>query len=156
MIWKTEEAESDDGITCVLPPAPAKDPIQDFRNIFRLNDPEVKKRHVYFIYTAGFIKIGITNRINRREKELQMGSPWQSTTVLMIPGGRTTELFLHFAFREERVGGEWFRISPFIREAVFVLAPAECAQWLATEEANYRQWILEEATELGLLPGGEG
>lgn len=138
-----------------LPPLPAKDPIQNFRNIFRLNDPEAKKRNVYFLYCAGHMKIGITNKVERRMSELQIGSPWATQIVLLIPGGRATEGFLHFAFREERVGGEWFRMSPFIREAIHELAPEECAQWLAQEEASYRQWVADEAAWLGLLPGGE-
>src|SRR5579863_2208648 len=118
---KTVNEAGNEGVsvTEVLPQDdPTKDPIQNFRNFSRLNDPEADSRRVYFLYCAGFMKIGITSRILRRMSELQIGSPWKSQIVLLIPGGKKTEEFLHFAFREERVSGEWFRMSPFIREAV--------------------------------------
>lgn len=126
-------------------------PIKDFRNIFRIEDPEAKSRQVYFLYCAGFVKIGVARSVIRRASELQIGSPWKGQIVLLIPGGRATEAFLHFAFQEHRTGGEWFRLAPPIRQAIQELAPAECLQWLAEEEAQYREWVRHEAIELGLM-----
>jgi hypothetical protein len=125
--------------------------IKDFRNVLRLEDPEAGKRQVYFLYCAGFVKIGVARSILRRASELQIGSPWKSQIVLLIPGGRSTEAFLHFAFQEHRVGGEWFRLAPPIRKAIQELAPAECLQWLAEEEETYRDWVRQEALQLGLI-----
>lgn len=125
--------------------------IRDFRNVLRLKDPDAHWRQVYFLYCAGFVKIGVAGNIIRRMTNLQIGSPWKSQIILLIPGGRQTEAFLHFAFEEHNVGGEWFRLAPPIREAIRELAPAEGQQWLAEEEAEYREWVREEAIRLNLL-----
>ena len=126
--------------------------IRDFRHVLTLNDPEARVRQVYFMYCAGFVKIGTARSIIRRAKELQIGSPWKGQIILLIPGGRLTEEFLHFVFQEHRVGGEWFKLAPAVRQAIQELAPVECRRWLAEEEANYLAWVRQEATKLGLIP----
>jgi hypothetical protein len=126
-------------------------PITDFRDVLTMHDPEAGYRQVYFMYCAGFIKIGTARSIIRRAAELQIGSPWKSQIVLLIPGGRLRESFLHFAFRDHHFSGEWFHLSPVIREAIRELAPSECIQWLAEEEESYREWVREEADRLGLI-----
>jgi len=124
--------------------------IGDFRNVLRLEDPEAKSRQVYFLYCAGFVKIGVATSIMRRMSNLQIGSPWPAQIVLLIPGGRETEAFLHFAFQEHHARGEWFRLAGTIREAIRELAPDVCQQWLAEEEQDYREWVRQEAIKLGL------
>lgn len=135
----------------VQPPAVLD--IKDIHNIDRLNDPDVKKGFVYFLYCAGHVKIGITTptRLAKRFTELQIGSPHASQMILLLPGGRSTELFIHFAFAEYRVGGEWFVFAEPIRNCIAEFAPEECKQWLAKEEASYKAWIRQEAISLGLL-----
>lgn len=126
-------------------------PNAKFRKVPNLKDPDARSRKVYFLYCAGFIKIGTARVVVRRVTEIQIGSPWKCQVVLLIPGGRLTEDYLHFVFQEYRVAGEWFRLGPLIREAIKELAPADCQEWLAKEEAEYAELIRQEAIRLGLL-----
>lgn len=68
--------------------------------------------YVYFIQIgdSGDIKIGYTNNIKKRLKELQTGSPKKLKLLGYIDGGRTKEQELHSQFKQYRVNGEWFRL----------------------------------------------
>jgi len=124
---------------------------KDFRNVFRVPDPEIGSRYIYFLYCAGHVKIGISKSVVKRMGELQIGSPWRSKIVFIVPGGRARECFLHFCFSEHRVGGEWFRISPEMRAIIREFAIPDCVRWLEHEEDEYRDWIRQEAECLGLI-----
>lgn len=126
-------------------------PALTFRDIQKLDDPDTDNQQVYFLYCAGHVKIGVARSILRRMKELQIGAPWKAQIILLIPGGRKTESFLHFVFQEHRVRGEWFKLAEPIREAIKELAPPECQQWLAEDEAKYEDWIKQEAARLGFI-----
>lgn len=121
-----------------------------FRDVERLHDPARRTHIVYFIYCAGFVKIGITTNLEKRMATLQIGAPWQARVVGMMVGGRTTESFLHFVFSEHSVGGEWFRLSDEIRQALAIIAVPELSGHLEVEETEYREWIREEAQRLGV------
>jgi Meiotically up-regulated gene 113 len=123
----------------------------DFRDVLTLPDPDVGKRQIYFMYCAGCVKIGVTNSILDRISHLSCGSPWRSQVVLLIPGGGRREKFLHSAFREHHIRGEWFRLTPIIRQAIEEWAPDIALQWLAQDEFSHREWIKLEAIALGLI-----
>lgn len=112
------------------------------------NDPQSETHNVYFVYCAGFVKIGSTNRLVRRLSEMQIGNPFKSQAILLIPGGRLTEQYMHFLFQADHYRGEWFRLGQKLREIIAERAPEECQQWLIEEEAAHRERVLAEAASL--------
>lgn len=65
---------------------------------------------VYFIRSgdSGPIKIGVSIDPEKRKSELQTSHAHDLHTLLVIPGTRDTETFLHRRFAEFRLRGEWF------------------------------------------------
>ncbi len=123
-----------------------------FKDVERVVDHQKRTHVVYFIFCAGFVKIGTTSNLKRRLAELQIGAPWQTRIVGLIPGGRATELFLHFFFRDDSAGGEWFIMSDQLRKIVSEMAVPPLSGALEEEERDYAKWICGEAKRLGLLP----
>jgi hypothetical protein len=70
---------------------------------------------VYVIGAAsgeGLLKIGVTNSMPDRLRELQAGSPVPLAIVLTTRAPRSFERWIHEAFREDRRHGEWFARTP--------------------------------------------
>ena len=153
---------TDDGsFTVVLPDRGGSWPLQreskypaahTFKNIERLGDKQRKTHVVYFVFCAGFVKIGTTSSLKKRMSAIQMCAPWQTRVVGIVPGGRSTEQFLHYVYKEHAIGGEWFRLGDDMRQAILEMAdgipPLKGA--LEEEEADYKEWIRDEAERLGL------
>jgi len=113
------------------------------------SDPDAATHQVYFLYCAGFIKIGVSKGLIRRLKDIQIGTPFPSQAVMLIRGGRITEQYMHFLYNEYHHRGEWFVLGPRLRAMIVAQAPPECLEWLAEEEAVHRAWIKEQAAALG-------
>ena len=62
---------------------------------------------VYYIKQGDFVKIGRTNRLQRRMSALQIGNPEPLRLLAWLPGHNEKEH--HQRWRNERVRGEWFR-----------------------------------------------
>lgn len=116
------------------------------------HDPDAGTTQVYFLYCAGFVKIGMSKRIVKRMAAIQLVMPLRAQTVFLVRGGRLTEEYFHYVFREYHVGGEWFELGPRIRDLIERLAPSYCQDWLKEEEESHKGWIEAEAQRLGLLP----
>jgi hypothetical protein len=74
--------------------------------------------YVYFIKSTNgaYVKIGFSTVENRlRELDASLGS---LELLGYFPGTRRTEQWLHAKFRVDRKNGEWFRLSPSIREFI--------------------------------------
>ena len=68
---------------------------------------------IYFIQAGndGFIKIGSSNNVEERKKQLQTGCPDELKILFQyggILGNEYPECDLHGYFKEFRVRGEWF------------------------------------------------
>lgn len=74
--------------------------------------------HVYFIQgeSGGPVKIGYTTDIKRRLKELQSGSIDILQILLVVPGNKVYEQYLHSKFENYRLKGEWYKPDPKIFE----------------------------------------
>ena len=69
---------------------------------------------VYLIQSGRFYKLGRTNALGRRERELAIQLPERTRTIHVIatddPVG--IEAYWHSRFRDRRRNGEWFELTP--------------------------------------------
>lgn len=94
---------------------------------------------VYFLYSAGKIKIGTTKNIDYRHGALSGASPLPVLCVCQFTGGRVTERKFHEAFKADRLHGEWFTLSADMRGLI-----TEHGNGLAEAEADFKKWLLEQ------------
>ena len=69
--------------------------------------------HLYIIlqHTTGAFKVGRTNDIDRRIKELLTGSPYRLKCILLLKGQGALERQIHFilkSWKSRNSKGEWF------------------------------------------------
>lgn len=70
----------------------------------------MSRGRVYFIQAGddGPIKIGYTENLPARIKQLQTGQPQRMRVLRSMSGDRALETFLHRKFAAHRMAGEWF------------------------------------------------
>jgi hypothetical protein len=80
----------------------------EYKNI-ELNNISIGQE-IYFIQQGknGPIKIGFTDNIEKRLKELQTANPYKLNLLLCINGNLKSEKELHKRFEQHRLNGEWF------------------------------------------------
>ncbi len=77
---------------------------------------ETQNEMVYFLYSAGLIKIGYTSNIYRRFADLKNMGGATATLVAVVPYvHKDYEKLLHQLFKADRSHGEWFRPSAEIK-----------------------------------------
>lgn len=69
---------------------------------------------VYLLKSGRFYKIGKTNAVGRRERELAIQLPEKATVIHSIKTDDPTgiEEYWHKRFRDRRRNGEWFELEP--------------------------------------------
>lgn len=65
--------------------------------------------YVYFILTAGTVKIGYSVNPLARGYTLMTGIAGEISAIIAVRGTIADEQYLHAAFRQMHVAGEWFR-----------------------------------------------
>lgn len=82
----------------------------------QVQPPVIITTNVYFIGCGDHVKIGIANSVEKRLKTLATGHHQELTLLAVIkdaPG--EMEIELHQRFADDRVRGEWFKLSPDIQ-----------------------------------------
>jgi hypothetical protein len=82
---------------------------------------------VYFLYSAGLIKIGYTRDIYKRFADLKNMGGAPAQLIAVVPGNKNCEKSLHHIFKADRKHGEWFQISADIRRYLGCLDEAVSA-----------------------------
>lgn len=111
-----------DGVIAVLRELSYSDPgYEQLRNLLptpnvRAHQPKPERLHgwVYVIKSGEFYKIGRSDEIERRFREIKVALP---DKVVLLHSIRTDdpagiEAYWHRRFAERRVNGEWFKLTP--------------------------------------------
>lgn len=106
--------------------------------------PAADGAYVYFAYSAGRIKIGTSADLRLRCRGLNTQSPHPVTVVLTISGGVDLERKLHDCLAGVRMHGEWFKITPEMRQLLDRSLCQTGKRKLRKAEASFRKWIRTE------------
>lgn len=93
-----------------LPPRP--DPTYTF---WKLPNDTMPNSIVYFMYSAGRIKIGFSGGLRGRHQQLRTTGAFPPVVLLIIKGTERTEKEYHARFPDDRLHGEWFTLSKRLR-----------------------------------------
>lgn len=70
-------------------------------------------KELYLMYDGQRVKVGISNNVERRVSELQIGNPDITLMRTWTPSdARSTERVVHARLDQHHVDGEWFNCSP--------------------------------------------
>lgn len=79
---------------------------------------------VYFIQCEKFVKIGTTfGDPALRVRGVRTHCPFPANLIAVIAGGRAGEHRWHLRFEDELERGEWFRLTPRLKNAILDLRP---------------------------------
>lgn len=93
--------------------------------------------HVYFIYSAGLVKIGYSTEWETRVRSVRQGCAHHSELVLVMPGDQQMEAGYHDLFAAYREGGEWFRCEGKMREFLLKFASRDGVENLKFAEYHF-------------------
>lgn len=98
---------------------------------------------VYFMYSAGRVKIGFSNGLRERQLQMKASGPFPPVVVLVVKGTEESERQLHAKFAAERLHGEWFKLSSKLRSFLsYRLCPVGRAS-LQKAESEFRDYCAE-------------
>jgi hypothetical protein len=113
--------------------------------------------YVYFIEaeSVGLVKIGWTGQPPVVRFGLIRGmSPVPLTMLGVVPGGREAEADLHREFRLDRERGEWFRVTPRLRDFIRANAqPCPPERYFGPSPEEMAYWA-KDMPSIGTLDSG--
>jgi hypothetical protein len=75
---------------------------------------------IYFIGNKekGFVKIGVAKSVKNRFYSIQADNPYDLEILLELHGNYKVEKYLHNKFKENRIRGEWYKLSKSILDFI--------------------------------------
>jgi hypothetical protein len=95
--------------------------------------------HIYFIYSAGLVKIGFSTNWPARTDAVCQGCADHAELILVMTGGRDLERGYHNLFRDYHHQGEWFRCEGKMRQFLMNYAPEEGRDALVLAEEAHKE-----------------
>lgn len=83
-----------------------------------IESPEGNFTWVYFVASDDHVKIGRSQDVTKRMKGLITMTPFDIELIGYVPGTYGFERYLHRMLAPSRHRGEWFRLTPGVRDAV--------------------------------------
>jgi len=84
----------------------------------------VQKHYVYFIECAGFVKVGVSSRPQKRFVGIQVSNPFDCTLIGTIETHADGERMIHDFIEKHHHRGEWYRLTDDLRALIaYLLAP---------------------------------
>lgn len=99
--------------------------------------------HVYFIYSAGLVKIGFSTNWPARTDAVCQGCADHAELIMVMTGGRDLERGYHALFRDYHHQGEWFRCDGKVRDFLMHYAPEEGRDALILAEECHREGTMQ-------------
>lgn len=99
--------------------------------------------HVYFIYSAGLVKIGYSTNWPARTDAVCQGCADHAELILVMTGDRKMERGYHALFSDYHHQGEWFRCEGKVREFLMHYASEQGREALILAEETYREGALQ-------------
>ena len=105
--------------------APRKASLGDQKDAYRAGQPisqdfQYENASVYFFafYEIGRVKIGVSNDVDARLRDLALEQGCEGEILHVMPGNRQAEMAAHTRFDAYRVEGEWFRDCAEVRAMI--------------------------------------
>jgi predicted Fe-S protein YdhL (DUF1289 family) len=75
---------------------------------------------VYFMESAGFVKIGHSKNVSKRLSEIKLANPIPINLLGLLPGGEEREGRIHKALDDmgHKRRGEWFQLTDALKHAI--------------------------------------
>lgn len=91
---------------------------------------------IYFIGNKQYdwVKIGVSNDPEGRLGDIRVGCPVELVMFRIESGGQSIERRLHTKFKEQRIRGEWFKLSGPVQE--YIDNAIELTRYERTETAE--------------------
>ena len=84
-----------------------------------IDETETAVGFVYFVYSAGLVKIGFTTDVTARIGNMSGQSPTPITLLMTVPGNLAAEAEIHEQFKSANQHGEWFSLTAELREDLY-------------------------------------
>lgn len=73
---------------------------------------------IYFIKSGKYVKIGKTNNLDQRVKQLQTASPYPLKVLAVMDWANSAESILHELYKTQKATGEWFLYDGKLKWAI--------------------------------------
>jgi len=102
--------------------------------------------HIYFVYSAGRVKIGYSTNWRSRVDAVCQGCPHHAELILVMPGDMKMERGYQALFHEYHESGEWFRCDGKMREFLQHFSSEVGRDALEMAEAHFAELNAPEST----------
>lgn len=130
------EARALEIVKSICPPAVSR-PVGLTGRDLEIQEILEQPSHVYFIYSAGRVKIGYSTNWRSRTEAVCQGCPHHAELILVMPGDMKLERGYQALFHEYRESGEWFRCDGKMREFLYKFASETGREILEMAELDF-------------------